>query len=73
VELAWELEISPYNHANLNSHSGRSRQIRILGEFTRIFPNQIEPQQIRRKFKAYFASRIFNSNPVSNLSLLPKG
>jgi hypothetical protein len=29
-ELVWKLKIFPYNHANLNSHSGRSRQVRIL-------------------------------------------
>jgi hypothetical protein len=31
MELVWKLQILPYNYANLNSHSGRSRKIRILG------------------------------------------
>jgi hypothetical protein len=28
--LGWKLQILPYNRANLNSHSGRPRQVRIL-------------------------------------------
>jgi hypothetical protein len=28
--LVWKLQILPYNYANLNSHSGRSGQVRIL-------------------------------------------
>jgi hypothetical protein len=31
MELVWKLKNLPYNHAKLNSHSGRSRQIRFLG------------------------------------------
>jgi hypothetical protein len=30
MELVWKLQVLPYNHANLNSHSGNSRQVRIL-------------------------------------------
>jgi hypothetical protein len=33
-EACIELQFLPYNHANLNSHSGRSRQIRILGNLS---------------------------------------
>jgi hypothetical protein len=29
-QLVWKLQIFPYNHANLNLQSGRSRQIKIL-------------------------------------------
>jgi hypothetical protein len=31
MEVIWKLQILAYNHANLNSHNERSRQIRILG------------------------------------------
>jgi hypothetical protein len=31
MEFVWKLQILPYSHAILNSHSGMSRQIRILG------------------------------------------
>jgi hypothetical protein len=30
MEVVWKMQILPYNYANLNSHSGRSRQVRIL-------------------------------------------
>jgi hypothetical protein len=30
MELVWKLQIMPYNYTNLNSHFGRSGQIRIL-------------------------------------------
>jgi hypothetical protein len=31
MELVWKLQVLPYNHANINSHSGRPRQLRLLG------------------------------------------
>jgi hypothetical protein len=37
MELVWELRILPYNHVNLNSHSRRSRQIRILENLSDFF------------------------------------
>jgi hypothetical protein len=30
-ECVWKLQIPPYNHVNLNSHSRRPRKIIILG------------------------------------------
>jgi hypothetical protein len=30
MEFVWKLQISPYNYANLNSYSGRSKQIKFL-------------------------------------------
>jgi hypothetical protein len=30
MEVVWKMQILPYNYANLNSHSRRSRQVRIL-------------------------------------------
>jgi hypothetical protein len=43
MELVWKLQILPYNHANLNSHSGSSRQVRII-EFLPDFSNHVGPQ-----------------------------
>jgi hypothetical protein len=40
LELVWRLQILPYDHVNLNSHSIRSRQIRIsrnLSDFSKQF------------------------------------
>jgi hypothetical protein len=34
MELVWKLQNFPYNYVNLNLHSGRSRQIRILGNLS---------------------------------------
>jgi hypothetical protein len=31
MELVWKLQVFPYNHANINSHFKRSRQVIILG------------------------------------------
>jgi hypothetical protein len=42
VEHVWKIQIPPYNRVNLNSHYGRSRHIRILGNFP-YFSNQFEP------------------------------
>jgi hypothetical protein len=34
MELVWKLQVFPYNHANLNSHSRIPRQARILGNLS---------------------------------------
>jgi hypothetical protein len=71
MELVWKLYILPYNYADLNSHSERSRQVRILGNY-QIFPNMFEPPINLVQIQKQFASWIFISNSVLNLNLLPK-
>jgi hypothetical protein len=44
MEHVWKLQISPYNHVNLNSHSRRSRKIRNFREFIRFFQIGLNPQ-----------------------------
>jgi hypothetical protein len=34
MELVWNLWVLLYNHANINSHSGRTGQVRILGNLS---------------------------------------
>jgi hypothetical protein len=42
MELVWKLWILPYNHANLNSHSGRLGQIGIFKNLSDFF-KQVVP------------------------------
>jgi hypothetical protein len=37
MELVWKMQILPYNYINLNSYSGRPRQIGILGNLSDFF------------------------------------
>jgi hypothetical protein len=43
MELVWKLQLLPYSHTNLNSPSGRSRKIGILGNLSGFF-QQVWPQ-----------------------------
>jgi hypothetical protein len=72
VDLVWELQIFSYNHTNLNSYSGRSRQVRILENLSD-FSNMFGPPINLAQTQSQFYSWIFNSNSVSNLNFLPKG
>jgi hypothetical protein len=72
MDLVWKLPIFTYNYANLNSYYGRSRQVRILGNFPD-FPTQFEPQINSVQIQKQFPSSNFNSSHVWNLNLLPKG
>jgi hypothetical protein len=72
MELVWKLQIFPYNHTNINSYSGRTRQIRIY-TICQIFSNRFEPPINLAQIQKQFVSWIFNSNSVSNLNFHLKG
>jgi hypothetical protein len=51
-ELVRELQISPYNHANLNSQSLRTSQIGIFGNFSDFSKQVSTPNKFRSNLKA---------------------
>jgi hypothetical protein len=53
-ELVWELHISPYNHANLNSQYTSSRQIGILGNLSDFFKKVWTPNKFGSNLKEVF-------------------
>jgi hypothetical protein len=51
MELVWKPQTSPYNHANINSQSRRSRQIGILGNFSGFSKQVWTPNKFRSNLK----------------------
>jgi hypothetical protein len=54
MELVWELQNLPYNHPKINSHSGRSRQIRILENLSDFSPHVWTPNKFGPNSKISF-------------------
>jgi hypothetical protein len=57
-EACMKLQILPYNHANLNSRSRMSRQIRILGNLSDFSKPGLAPNKFGSNLKAVFFPRI---------------
>jgi hypothetical protein len=58
MKLVWKLQILPYNHANLNSHSGMSRKIIILGNLSNLSKWDWTPNRFGPNSKSVLLPRI---------------
>jgi hypothetical protein len=52
MELVWKLQILTYNYGNLNSHSGSSIQISILGNLSDFYKHVCTPNKFSPNSKA---------------------
>jgi hypothetical protein len=76
MELVWKLQILPYNHANLNSYSGRPRWISIpwnLSDFSKQVwsPNKLAQIQKQFCFQEFYFKFSFRFELASKRKFVP--